>query len=43
MGKILKALSALREALHFYIDKEIFFGFNRFNESTKFFASTEGN
>jgi len=43
MGRILKALSALRQALHFYIDKEIFFAFNRFRDSTKFFTSTGGN
>jgi hypothetical protein len=36
MGRIPKALAAVRQALHFYIDKEIFFAFDRFGDSTKF-------
>jgi hypothetical protein len=41
IGTILKALSALRQALHFYIDKEIFFVFNGFKDSTKFLLQLE--
>jgi len=40
IGRIPKVLSALRQALHFCIDKEIFFVFNGFKEPPKFLAST---